>query len=381
MKQLLGVLALLGLSFSCQAQWLEASGEATIINGDTSKARESAINNAISMVLLQNGGNFQASQTVNNGNLTSQLALSAASHIAAVELLNEQRQGNRLSVTIRADVQASTTAFDNAAQGLKAAVLVPQTLIGDRSQLRYGRLDKLPQVLSQHLAQHLQQAVSGFPVLLATQSLQVPQLTTTGNSVPAVVSEMTNSQYLLLPELMDVSVAPATASMLGMWANTPERQFQLRLTLYHGISGEIIWQQDYNGSAEWEFDKTAMVNPASDSFWQSAYGKHITQVLTQAVSDMDKALNRRPLLAQIIARDNNRIILNIGRQNGVKKGDTFVIVLQRNIADKLNKPHAIANLTPAKVTIDQLSEHTATALLDGENAAINIQLNDIAIKK
>lgn len=382
MKQMFCLLLLLGLAIPCQAQWVEATGDAKIVNGDTAKARETAIQNAIRLILLQNGGNFQASQFVSNGNLTTQaLELSAAANIKAVELLNERKDGERLIVTVKIDLQANDSQ-SCPTDGLKAAILIPQAVLDDRGQLRYGRLEKLPSVLTQHLASTLKQSsVFSFPLALAEKHVDVPTLKTEGLRVPAIISEMTDSQYLLLPELLDISVAPPTSAPLGLWQHDPQRQFQLRLTLYHGISGEIIWQHEYTTSAPWEFDKTAMVNPASSEFWQSAYGESVNDVLKQSVTDIDQALNCRPLLAQIIARDNSRVVLNIGRQNGVQKGDKFKIALQYNVNDQLNRPHALATATPVTITIDQTSETTATALIGGENAALNIQVNDIALKK
>ncbi|MCL1073968.1 flagella assembly protein FlgT [Shewanella dokdonensis] len=382
MKHVFCLLLLLGLSIPCQAYWVEATGDAKIVNGDSSKAREIAIQNALRMALLQNGGNFQASQVVSNGNLTTQaLELSAAANVKTVELLNEQKDGERLIVTIKVDLQAND-AQSCSNDGLKAAILIPQTLLYDRSQLRYGRLEKLPSVLSQHLAAMLKKnSAFSFPLTLAEKQVDIPTPTAAGLRIPTIVSEMTDSQYLLLPELLDISVAPATSAPLGLWQHDPLRQFQLRLTLYHGISGEILWQHDYATNAAWEFDKTAMVNPTSSEFWQSAYGENISAVLQQSVTDIDQVLNCRPLLAQIIARDNSRVILNIGRQNGVKKGDKFKIAMQYNVNDQLNRPHALATATPVTVTIDQTSETTATALINGEHAALNIQVNDIALKK
>ncbi|QUN06828.1 flagella assembly protein FlgT [Shewanella yunxiaonensis] len=383
MKSLVCLLTLLSLSLPCQAYWVEATGEAKIINGDSDNAREVAVKNAVRMALLQNGGKFQASQTTNKGQLTDQaLTLSAANNISSIQLLNEQKQGNRLTVTVKIDLlHQDQEKCSN--DGLKAAILIPRTTIRDRSQLRYGRLEQLPTAFSEHLVNALQQnSALSVPVSLVNQEVNIPALTNSdgGFRAPTLISEMTDSQYLLIPELTDISVAEPTSAILGLWQHAPIRQFQLKLTLYHGISGEIVWQHEYSQPSEWEFAKTAMVNPTSSEFWQSEYGESAEQIITEAVRDIDETLSCRPLLAQIIALNDSQIVLNIGRKNGVKKGDKFKIVLQHNIMDQISKTRAIAVATTVDVEIAQTSESTSTAMLNGESAARSIQVNDIALK-
>ena len=120
--------------------------------------------------------------------------------------------------------------------------------------------------------------------------------------------------------------------------------------------------------------------PNSQRFWSSSYGAAISQQLQQSIISLDNTLNCRPLLGQIIARQGDRIIINLGRKNGVKLGDKFQIVLQKNIPDRLNNMRALVTKNRAEIVIDQVSEDTATAMIENIDAADNIQVQDIAIK-
>ena len=100
----------------------------------------------------------------------------------------------------------------------------------------------------------------------------------------------------------------------------------------------------------------------------------------QATRDLDSTLNCRPLLGQVVSRQADRIILNLGRKHGIRVGDKFQVVLQQNLPDRLNEMRAVATKSRATVKIEQVSEESATAVLVDQNAAYNVQINDIALK-
>ncbi|MCG9697182.1 flagellar assembly protein FlgT [Shewanella sp. Isolate11] len=370
--------------FNAAAQWVEASGEAKILNGNVTQAREAAIEQALSYVTLRSGGEFSSEQQIQNGQLIkNQFSMMNHSQVGQVELLNEQVKNQVITVNLRVDVlqnNQSQCSTDN----LKAAVLVPQAQMRDRAQLRYGHLGNFPQALSQHLGDIMaKQSKASYPNLHADERLDIPNSLNDirGYRLPSWLNEITDSQYILIPDIMDISTDPADSSLLGLWSDAPQRQFQLRLSLYHGISGERVWSKDYNSPAEWEFEKQETVAANSNRFWQSTYGLNIQSVLGQASIEIDKMLSCRPLLGQIISKQQDRVIINLGRNNGIQVGDEFQIVLQQNLPDRLNNMRAVAIKSRANIVIDQVTQETATAKLSGENAAINIQINDLAIKQ
>ncbi|MCL1040851.1 flagellar assembly protein FlgT [Shewanella marisflavi] len=362
------------------AQWLEAEGEAKIINGNITKAREDAIAQALSYVTLRSGGQFTSVQRTQNGQLTqTELSLSQQGQ---VELISEQIQGDKLTLKLRVDVMQNND-LPSCQPQLKAAILVPQAQIADRTQLRYGNLGNFEKALSEKLGTIIdREGKASFAHVHANERLDIEQslIDIRGYRLPSWLSEITDSQYILLPEILDISTEPVESGLFGMWNNYPQRQFQLRLSLYHGISGEQIWSEYYDAPAPWEFERQATVPAQSNRFWASSYGKNIETLLSQAGEDIDKVLNCRPLLGQVVSRVDNRVIINLGRNHGVKVGDKFQLVLQQNLPDRLDNMRAVASESRAKITIEQVTQESATALLQGANGAINIQINDIAIK-
>ncbi|ABZ75985.1 conserved hypothetical protein [Shewanella halifaxensis HAW-EB4] len=370
------------LALPVQAKWITASGQAMITDNNVTQAREDAIHQAVSYATLQSGARFSSQQTVSNGQLINDsFMLEHQAQSQNIELISERIENNEITVNVRIDI---VEPLDDTCQGnpLKAAILIPQALIKDRTQLRVGNIGLFEQNLSERLALMLEQhASNSFPQTHANERLDIDQslVDIRGYRLPSWLSEITDSQYILLPEIIDISTEDFT-STLGLWDNDPMRNFQIRVSLFHGISGEKIWSQQYSQAAEWEFLRQQTVNSNSENFWGSEYGQAIDQVLAEVSRDIDSSLNCRPLLGQVVSRQTDRIILNLGRRHGIRVGDKLQLVLQQNMPDRLDNMRAVAGKSKATITIDQVTEESATAVLDGMAASLNIQINDLAIK-
>ncbi|KZK65110.1 flagellar biosynthesis protein FlgT [Shewanella baltica] len=377
------ILSLALLSLPIRAEWIEASGEATIINGNTAQAREEAINQAVSYATLSTGIQISSEQQTSNGNLTqNNFAINRNAQAISIQLVSERIQGNKIYVSLRLDLNDDPTQQCPNGQ-LKAAILIPQAQIKDRTQLRYGQLSGFEEVISEKLGSIIEDYSStGFSHTHAKELLDIKQdlVDIRGYRLPSWLSEITDSQYILQPQIMDISMEPVQPTFLGFWDEAPLRQFQFKLSLYHGISGEEVWSKSYSTSASWEFEEQAIIAPNTDRFWRSSYGKNITKLMQQATHDLDSTLNCRPLLGQVVSRQADRIILNLGRKHGIRVGDKFQVVLQQNLPDRLNEMRAVATKSRATVKIEQVSEESSTAILLDQNAAYNVQINDIALK-
>lgn len=374
------ILLLLLISPLANAAWVTVSGDASIVNGDISSARQQAIKHALNMAVVTNGGTISSSQTVTNGVLNETAAISNNSAYSRMEVIKEVQNGERLEVTIRVDLlhDISESCLANA---LKAPLYLPRAIVFDRKQLRYGKLEEFPQALSRKIASILQtNSTKVYPKLDLTNSVpsNIFNNAHRGDSA-SWLNQQTNTLYLLLPEVEDMSLPQPKAGPSFLW-NNPQREFRLKMSLIHSISGETIWQKDYEMNAEWDFDRNDAAKPNSDIFWHSHYGNAIIDVIKQATLDMDDALGCRPAMAQVIAKQGQRVIFNLGRKSGVRTGDKFKVVLQHNFADRVGQTRTIAKATEVVVTIDQITDDTSTAVLSANDEANNIQINDIALK-
>ncbi|WP_445777367.1 flagellar assembly protein FlgT [Shewanella sp.] len=385
-KYMLGLMLAMSLFqvHSVVAEQVEVTGRAKIVNGDIDKAREDAISQALNYASLKAGVNFTSEQSIDQGRLTQDtFQMQRMGTANNVELMSEMISQNTITVVLQLELAEPEPNAQCKSQTLKAAIMLPQSYIQERAQLRYGQLVNFEQQITQQLGKVINsQSRHSFARVHADEKIDnTNQLVNfRGYRIPTWLGEITDSQYILQPDIIDISTEPAESRYFGLSEDYPLRQFMIKLTLYHGISGEVVWTETFTTSAPWEFEKQEVVSPANQRFWRSSYGQAISEIFQQSVLTLDNQLNCRPLLGQIIARQGDRLIINLGRKNGVKMGDKFQIVLQKNIPDRLNTMRPIASKSRARVFIDQVSEDSATAIIEGIDAADNIQVNDIAIK-
>lgn len=366
------------------AEQVEVTGRAKIVNGDIDKAREDAISQALNYASLKAGVNFSSEQSIDQGRLTQDtFQIQRMGSANNVELMSEMISQNTITVVLQLELTEPEPNAQCKSQSLKAAIMLPQSYLQERAQLRYGQLANFEQQITEKLGKMINaQSRYSFARVHANEKIDnTNQLVNfRGYRIPTWLGEITESQYILQPDIIDISTEPAESGFLGFSEEYPLRQFMIKLTLYHGISGEVVWTETFATSAPWEFEKQEVVSPANQRFWRSSYGQSIIEIFQQSILTLDNQLNCRPLLGQIVARQGDRVIINLGRKNGVKMGDKFQIVLQKNIPDRLNTMRPIASKSRASVVIEQVSEDSATAIFDGIDAADNIQVNDIAIK-
>ena len=132
------------------AERVEVSGKAKIIDGNIDKAREAAIDQTLNYASLKAGVNFNSQQSINQGNLTqNSFNIQRIGEASNIELVSEIISQSDITVLLRLNLQSKQQAQQCHSQQLKAAIMIPQTSMRDRSQLRYGQLANFEQALSQ----------------------------------------------------------------------------------------------------------------------------------------------------------------------------------------------------------------------------------------
>ncbi|QSX32748.1 flagellar assembly protein T N-terminal domain-containing protein [Shewanella avicenniae] len=380
MVRIISLLLLMLILPSAEAAWVTITGEANIVKGDVNAARQQAIKQALNMAVITNGGSISAQQTVTNGVLNQTAELTNNAAYTSLEIVKEQHKGNRIEVTIRVDL-LTTLNESCLSNALKAPLYLPRAIVFDRQQLRYGKMEQFPQALSQKLAAILNQnSTKVYPKLDLSNSVPSHNFSNEHRGDSASwLNQQTNTLYILLAEVEDMALSESPSGVSAMWSKQ-QRDFRLKISLVHSISGEMIWQKEYQFTTDWDYDANASVKPISDAFWQSNYGGAIGNVLNQVSLDLDDTLGCRPAMAQVIAKQGQRVIFNLGRKSGVRTGDKFTIVLQHNFPDRVGQTRTIAKATAVQVTIDQITDDTSTALLAAIDDGTNIQINDIALK-
>lgn len=362
-------------------QTIIINGYSFINNNNQNKARENALLNAISNINKQTGQDLITNDIFKNKHINiNNMSLESLMNINNIQLQQQKAIDDFFKVTL----QVSYNSVNNNHcwhPNLRSSILIPRAHIKDRSQLRLGQL----QLFEQNISQKLGDTINFISRKMHSKTyadlnikLDNGELENALHHIKASSSKFKNIHYLLVPKIIDISSSANDTSIFDSLLGITARNFHLQLSLFHGISGELIWQNHYQDNFDWSYSKDKTVAVNSNDFWQSTYGVGIKEMIAKMITDLDEYLDCRPVLGQIIAI-NDKLTINLGRTHGVKKNDVFNIVLQQNIVDSADNIRPIINTTDARLTINQVSQFSSFGKLLSDNPSLNIQIHDIVI--
>ena len=321
---LIGALCLAISAPSATAEWFEATGQAVIEQGDMSSARQAAMQDAVKRAALVAGASVNSSLQVVNGVLQSeQFDIESSGEIKQLQLMSESQSGNMLTVTVRVDIEVQ----GNGCEGntYRKPLLLSQIQLQARQDAIHGQLFNLgvdsTTVLEKHLRDYAPAArAQQLEHTLETQQLVYPE-------TDQLFSQ--GKQYVLLGKITDLSLGQ-TNSMFWQ-AEEKERYFAIDISLFDLFEQSIVYQQEYRTSASWQLSNKALLQSHSQAFWQAPYGQKIDQVLQAIAEDVQQHLQCKPLLSSINQTENNQIVLQLGKANGLQIGDSVQVnLLQRH---------------------------------------------------
>jgi hypothetical protein len=380
------VTGLILTTFTSNAQWYEAQGHARFDKTSVEIARTKAMENALKKALLVAGASVSSLQQVVNGLLTQdQISIRASGSVNSIELIDELHTDNMISVTIRADIfpqEKKCFALD-----FKKSILLTKSHLKHREQANIGNIYPLDSAVISRLNQKLrsQGAYSASKILLKSAT-QFSRLNASFNEnkikhLAISLADTTGSQYILFSEINDISFEQQRSNSWKIWQQgTYPRNFDFALYLYSGINGELVWQNRYQNTAIWDFNKRESIDVNGTIFWQSNYGNMISELLDVMVSDIDENIMCEPSEGKILQVKGNQIIINLGRHHGVKIGDEFSLLHSSNFKSDNGNYYASYNISPFKVKVTKLTKQSSTAVTLDNGLLGNIQINDLAVR-
>ncbi|WP_114325270.1 flagella assembly protein FlgT [Candidatus Colwellia aromaticivorans] len=371
---------------TCNAQWYEAQGHARIDQGTVEIARTKAMENALKKALLVAGASVSSIQQVVNGLLTQdQISIRASGSVNSIELIDELHSDNMISVTVRADIfpqEKKCLALD-----FKKSVLLTKSHLNHREQASRGSIYQLDSAVITHLNQklHSQSTYSASKILLKSAT-EFSRLNASFNEekikqLAVSLADTTDSQYILFSEINDISFEQQRTNSWKIWQQgTYPRNFDFTLYLYSGINGELVWQNRYQNTGVWDFNKRESIDVNGTMFWQSNYGNMISALLDNMVNDIDENIMCEPSEGKILHVKGNQVVINLGRHHGVKIGDEFSLLHMSSFKNENGNHYASTNISPFKVKVVKLTKQNATAITIDHSLLGNIQLNDLAVR-
>lgn len=372
------VLLLFIVSFSSHAIWYESTGQAKIRNGNVEQARMMATENAIQQALLFSGAQVTSLQQVVNG-IWQTPSTQVYSHgaIDQIEVIDEIQSDNTLSITLRLDILDNSETCQNSS--IKKNVALTRTGFKTPSHATYGQIFELPKAYSEKLVKHLYQFTHLFNTKadinrkLNTKNLFTAHFDANSSALIQQIADQNNSQFVWISQIEDLSLGEQQSSSLAFWQNKAyERFFSINTALYNDLTGELLKQTHYDTFATWQTKKTARIDVNSEKFWTMPYGQAISDINLKLGQDLASYLACIPAQARILSVDHDTVIISLGAENNLVKGQKLQIALRKGF----NQKQLIIN-TDYQLRVTQVNQNTAIAQVIGDKLLANVQIGDL----
>lgn len=381
-----GLLAIsLLCSISVHSAWFEGEGKALIVDGKIHEARQLAIRDALLSLMYQGGASVNAVQMVKEGVLEKDtLLVRSNGEVHDMHLLKESIQDQYIMVTVSADIYTlANCVHDTYAKTL----FVGPFELQKREHAQLGGIYRAPEEISRRLfyrfkeksrdidARHLMTRRIAFNDRYSND-IERQMLT-----IARDITTQYDVQYILFGNITDMSSYNETETNLLILSSTvKQRNYQLRLYVVDGINGVTVLRKNYSGHKEWPFDVTMKLDVTGEIFWASDYGKMIDSNINQAVSDVQEALYCRPSLATVISVYDDKLVINLGEVNGVKRGDKFTLIQQQFINEQAsNITDSVFNPSDTEFTVIALQSNRAVLKTDSATGMANVQIRDLLL--
>jgi hypothetical protein len=291
-----------------------------------------------------------------------------------------------VSVTIRADIiPGEEKQCFNA--DFKKSVAITQLRLSNREQAKVGRLYDIGKTASVRLYNQLH---SDSSTVLARPWYQqkinhrtsFEQYYNDDLKLIDTIGFSSESQYVMLGQINDLSFGEQTSSDLAFWQDTAtERFFEADIMIYDVSTKELIYREQFDTVADWTLDMRRSVDVNSRKFWESDYGAAVDRLLEQIKTGIEEIIYCQPLQGKIVKVGDTQLQFNLGKEHGVEVGQRFDIIHQSHFISENGKHLPRFVISPYQVEVTDVYSRTAVAKSVGDVLLGNIQTTDQVILK
>ncbi|WP_180237266.1 flagellar assembly protein T N-terminal domain-containing protein [Lacimicrobium alkaliphilum] len=379
MNKLFVLIFIMLSSFQAQAIWFEASGQAVVHNGDKRHARKMATQEALKQALMFAGARVNSVQHLADGLLQDdRLEVRSGGEVNKVELINEDYQGDIVTVAIRADIFPQETQCR--ASDYQKSLVTTWFPIRNKQQASLGQLYNIGKDLPRQLHRAFSTA-SQHTSIHSVENFYV----TPGNDLSRQATSLARKaggQFVLLAEITDISDEQTSPSMLAFWKEPQiSRNFSLDVHLINGMTGEVLISKPFRTRASWPFDPHKSVDTASNTFWQSSYGMAIRQQLDDVAQRIDDEIACLPAHGRVLQSTHQQLSIDIGKEHGVSLGDRLKVFKLNQFYDPMGNSHYQYQVHPVEVQVTRIS--LSSSVVESVNGVplANIQPNDFVSRR
>ncbi len=368
------------------AAWYQGVAQQKITTFDNiDEVRILTIKKAIANASLQSHSFIKSEEITLDGLLqSSKVIIQSEGSIRRLEILDEKISGDILTVRVKVDIEPLLGCItDNYLKPL----LITQFPLLKPSQAAYGGIFDFglhvskrfeQQLISQSVVSRVQLINEQFLPTTPFQSINLKQ----SNKIARYLANEYSHQFILFGFIRDISLFEQTKKNLISNNNTLRRNFTLQLYLYDAYKGIMLMQNSYHGEANWQFTHNEIIDTYNSVFWRSDYGRVVLNTISNIIIDITDKLKCQHTLAQVTNIYNDKVVINIGSQQGINKEDTFELIKSRNF--NKNNDQIISILQTNKdrfFKVLYLGEQSTVLVSENASLISNTQLKDLVKTK
>lgn len=389
------IVSALVASFSIQAEWIEATGTASMKNVSYAEAREAAREDALRQALLKFGVRLSSHQSMRNGVLVAdELNADSLVSVRREKIREESIDEDTISIHYAADLERIPECPGSDAGKYKKSLAllgfnlqVPgQASVGDLNGIEHGLTSALAESLSGHETMVLFERGYDAPfadAYNAPTSLDGQRMLTQAMSY----AKQLNVQFVVSGVVRDLGLVNPNAYSTSLWRRSikffaqanERRRFSVDLFIHDGLSGELVWQSNFATEGAWTASINEKVGFGSQEFWKMGYGQAVAALLDDMAHSLDQQLRCQPFMTRIARVDGKILHFGSGASSGLKPGDKLSVYRSYNYHDAFQRTGIELNNTKTVLTVSQVHPNFASGTVNIDPGRINIQQDDVLI--
>jgi hypothetical protein len=380
---------------------VQATGQAVIVAGDLTSARQIAVNRAKQQAALQASAFISTQQHLEQGVITQDtLSIESLANVGSTTIIKESVSSNILSVLISVDIN-SYNKCDNGktANNYRKRIAIAAFPMLYPGQSKVGRLRNIESSLASQLVKRLTnssniEALNAGYLMLSPDpntaaSAQLPQGTLTTVlqhtkqlEVQYVVSGVVRDISLLTPSVFrQKNYFVDKYNKMDYLSSKYMRAFEVDMFIHDGLTGALIDQMNFRTAGSWGNNDRQKFGFASAPFWQLDYGKQVQKQLNKMAHEITASLRCNNYSVEISRTNESKIWFKSGRSAGIKVGDKFDVYRKSTYYDSQQNPASELTQTSLIMTVKKVRSNSAEGTVNGLTGQSNIQSGDVLISR
>ncbi|WCE29006.1 flagellar assembly protein FlgT [Vibrio sp. SCSIO 43137] len=353
------------------AEWFEAKGTASFVASEET-ARVNALEDALYQGMKFSGADIGSLASLRPFLEQKRSEYQFTNHeVRYIRVVEAEASDGKMELRVQMDIYPSATGCH--VGQYKKTFLVGSIDIASPQQAVMGQIYDIGDDFSHIVNRQLEQDSVSF-VSVGTTDYQIDK----GNpAVLQMIAQDTSAQYIIGGEITDLT-ATVEKKLLG--DDMINRQFALEMQVYDGKTGQEVYNKAYREVAQWPFPKSSQVDTRSARFWASTYGSMLLRVSRNIMLDLESELSCKITLPEVVAVNDSKVTINLGRLHGVKVGDKLQLWHTGSFIDQFGLPRNKVSQSDITLTVSRTYDQESELMVDQPQLAQSIQLGDVMHK-